>query len=415
MKLQQRSAFALGFIAGVCVTVVGLILFVIVLYFTIVQPASERKIIHQQLSELSLPSVQAVAGEGASVREIMEGLGQAFLERPENVGVVIGALYDGKREIVALGQDSKREDAQPVDGETLFEIGSISKPLTSLLLAEAVRRGELTLDDPLAKFLPPEVKVPKVDHQEITLLQLATHHSGLPRVPPTVQVWRAGAFDLLLMNPYTGLGSAEQDRALTMVARATPSRPGKYAYSNFAYTLLGRVLAINSGQSFEALFAERIAQPLGLKRTGPGYPTPEQGRMAIGHDGGDEAASWVAGPIRGAGGIVSNAEDMLTILEAHIQPEESPLGESIQLALQPRGKMNDQGVQIGLGWIIARNDGGYMHDGGTGGFRSYTAFQPATGVGVVVLSNSTDGAVNDVGRKIIRLLHARVLEERKGK
>ncbi len=411
MKLKSRSAFALGFIAGVCLTVVGLILFAIVLYFAIVQPASERKIIQQQLSELSFPTVQDVAGEKAdpSVREIVTALGEAYLERPENVGVVIGTVIDGKREIVALGQDSRNADAQPVDGKTLFEIGSISKPLTGVLLAEAVRRGELKLEDPLASAMSKDVRIPKVDGEDITFRHLATHTSGLPRVPPTIQVWRAAAYDLLLTYPYEGLEAAEQDRALTMVADTTASLPGKYSYSNFAFTLLARALVARAGLPYDQLFHTRLAQPLGLKQTGSGYPAPEQGRMAVGYSGGQESASWVAGPIRGAGGVVSSAEDMLTILQAHLQPESTPLAESIKLALTPQAEQKEKGVKTGLGWMIARQNGGFWHNGATGGFCSYAAFQPQSGVAVVVLSNSTDGAVNPLGLRIIRMLHAKAV------
>ena len=164
--------------------------------------------------------------------------------------VVVAGLLDetGRRIVVA-----KAEGAGPVDGDTVFEIGSVTKVFTGLLLAEAVSRNELKLKDPISRFLPASVKVPERNGRQITLLDLATHTSALPRLPDNLVPKDAE-------NPYADY-TVEQMYAFLRDFKPTRDIGSEYEYSNFGAGLLGHVLALQAGMNYEALVRDRICRP----------------------------------------------------------------------------------------------------------------------------------------------------------
>src|SRR5689334_1020665 len=203
-------------------------------------------------------SVAAPAPSIASDGEIRKLLEQRVGERTADYGIVVGVIEAGRRRVVSVGSRS-RGDARPLDGDTLFEIGSITKVFTALLLAEAVQRGEVSLEEPVAKLLPAAVKVPARGGREITLLDLSTHSSGLPSLPSNLNPKDPA-------NPYADY-SVEQLYAFLSSAQLSRDVGSKYEYSNLGVGLLGHALALRDGQSYEQLVRSRISGPLGMPST----------------------------------------------------------------------------------------------------------------------------------------------------
>lgn len=337
---------------------------------------------------LLLPATSA-AGQVRSDAEIRAVL-EARVDSTSARGIVVGIIEpDGTRRFVAYGTAS--DSGAAVDEHTIFEIGSISKTFTSLLLAEAVVRGELELDQPVASLLPDSVEMPAYDGQAITLEHLATHRSGLPRVP-------ANLFPAALTDPYAGY---DAERLFTFLGGYTlPRAPGADAeYSNLAVGLLGWVLTRHAdAPSWATLVEQRITQPLGMDETYVDVPTALHDRVAQGHNArGAPVPAWHFDALAGAGAQRSTASDMLTYLAAQLDPPDDTLGTAIRLTQEPRADFSSS-ARAGLGWIIRESDDGvtYLHDGGTGGFSSLAAFAPETGTAAVVLSNAADNVV-DIG------------------
>jgi serine-type D-Ala-D-Ala carboxypeptidase/endopeptidase len=303
-------------------------------------------------------------------------------------GIVVGLLEpDGKTRVVAYNE---RTHGEPVfDARTLFEIGSITKAFTGALLADMVARGDVKLDDPVAKFLPPTVRMPARAGKQITLLDLATQSSALPRLPANMKPANSANpyADYTVDQLYEFLGSHELRRDIG----------AQYEYSNLGFGLLGHVLALRAGQSYEALVRERILAPLGMNNTSITLSAQQRALLAPGHNiGGDTVANWDLPVFAGAGALRSNVEDMLTFLQANVNPHagNAPRIHGAHVARKPAGN----NMEIGLGWhIMKRPDRKIVwHNGGTGGYRAFAGFDPETRRGVVVLTNSAEGQ-DDIG------------------
>src|SRR5271155_2047065 len=193
----------------------------------------------------------------------------------QSVGIVIGVIEPAGRRVVAYGSLEKG-DKRPLDGDTIFEIGSVTKVFTSLLLADMVQRGEVALTDPVAKYLPPGVKMPERSGRQITLQDLATHTSGLPRLPPNLAPKDPA-------NPYADY-TVEPLYQFLSSYQLTRDIGSKYEYSNLGGGLLGHVLARRAGLDYEALVRSRICEPLGMKSTAITLSAGMKARMAVGHD-----------------------------------------------------------------------------------------------------------------------------------
>jgi serine-type D-Ala-D-Ala carboxypeptidase/endopeptidase len=319
----------------------------------------------------------------------------------QSVGIVVGVIEPKGRRIVSYGRLAAG-DARPLDGNTVFEIGSITKVFTALLLADMVRRNEVALTDPIAKYLPDGTKVPERSGRAITLEDLATHTSGLPRMPSNFAPKD-------LSNPYADYGV---DRLTQFLSSYTLTRdPGaQYEYSNLGGGLLGTLLARRAGMSYEALVESRISGPLGMKSTRL-TPSPDmKARMATGHNGQLTATAYWDFPadtsaVAGAGGLRSTVNDLLIFLAANLatNPDmtKSPLMPAMTSLLAARRPTGNPGLDMALGWHVVTTPGGreiVWHNGGTGGFRTYMGFDPKHRLGVVVLSNtSTPRGVDDIG------------------
>jgi len=303
--------------------------------------------------------------------------------------IVVGIVDERGARIISQGTVSWT-DTRPVDGDTIFEIGSISKVFTTEVLADMVTKGEVKLDDPVAKYLPATVKVPERNGQQITLLDLATHSSGLPRLPGNLAPTDAG-------NPYADYTVKQ---LYEFLSGHTLKRDigAKYDYSNLGMGLLGHALALKAGQSYEAMVTERLLRPLGMEDTSITLSSAARKQLAAGHNKQGRAVSnWDLPTLAGAGALRSNVKDMLKFITANLKLDSTALKAAMELAQAPRQDAG-AGPKIGLGWHISTSYGAEItwHNGGTGGYRSFTGFDKARQRAVVVLSNSENG-IDDIG------------------
>ena len=322
--------------------------------------------------------------------EIREILVRRVDHQKQAVGIVVGIIEPNGRRVVAYGHLAKG-DPCTVDGDTIFEIGSVSKVFTSLLLADMVNRNQVTLDDPVAKYLPDDVTLPARSGKVITLLELSTHSSGLPPLPTNLKPKDP-------RNPYAGY--TVDDLYQFLSGYTLPRDPGsEFEYSNLGAGLLGHVLACRAGTDYESLIRRRITQPLSMADTGITLSSSMEQRMATGHNAMlAPVANWDLPTLAGAGALRSSANDMLTFLEAFLGYRESPLAPAMRAMLDVRRPMGK--IEIGLAWFLLGE--GAWHGGGTGGFRSFLGCEPKAGIGVVVLSNAaTPIGVDDIGSHLL--------------
>jgi CubicO group peptidase (beta-lactamase class C family) len=246
------------------------------------------------------------------------------------------------------------------------------------------------LGDPAAKYLPPRLAPPRQAGRQISLLELATHTSALPLLPSNIHPKNVA-------NPYA-------DYTLEMLEQflagyALPWEIGaRYQYSAVGLGLLGHALGRRLGLTWEAAVTKRILAPLGMSSTRATLPPDLSQRMAQGHDDrGHPTPVWDIPALPAMGALRSSAHDMLTFLAANMDPSSQPLGRAMASAQVPRVEMDEE-TRVGLGWQTGHSTNRTViwHGGGTGGFRSLIAFDPGTGLGVVVLCNSATG-VDDLG------------------
>ena len=314
----------------------------------------------------------------------------------QSVGMVVGIIEPSGRRIVTYGGRAK-EDTRPLDGDTMFEIGSITKVFTSLLLADAVRRGEVTLADPVSKYLPPGVNVPERGGRSITLVDLSTHTSGLPREANNFQP-RDPA------NPYADYSVAQLYQFLSGY-QLTRDIGSTFEYSNVGAGLLGHALTRMTGMDYEALVRARITEPLGMGHTAITLAPDMKAVMATGHDSALRPVPlWDLSTLAGAGALRSSANDLLTFLGAALGYRDSSLNGAFAAMLATRRSTALPRAETGLAWQIVRNGSSEIiwHDGGTAGFRTWIGYAPRSRTGVVVLTNAggTTGP-NDIGQHLL--------------
>jgi CubicO group peptidase (beta-lactamase class C family) len=299
-------------------------------------------------------------------------------------GIVLGVLEaDGTTRVVSHGSGGPGTRALGPLSE--FEIGSLTKTFTAALLARMVDDGTVRLDDPVSKYLPDSVTVPARDGREITLRDLATHTSGLPRVPD----------DYAPPDPMDPYADYTVDMLYEFLSGYTlPRAPGaQYEYSNLGYGLLGHALARAAGTTFRALLRERVLDPLGMRMTVYAPEGDAAEWMTRGYDG-DVVPHWSGTEaIDGAGGLVSNAADMLTWLKANVGLADDSLERAMRTAHEVRVPRGPPGAGIGFSWttvVVPGKSPLVTHNGGTGGYRSMVALDPEHGRATVVLANTSN-------------------------
>jgi CubicO group peptidase (beta-lactamase class C family) len=307
-----------------------------------------------------------------------------------NAGIVVALLEKGRDpRVVSTGVSGA--DEVPLDANTVFEIGSITKVFTGALLADMVARGEVRLDDPVAKYLPRGTRVPSRNGKQITLLDLATQSSGLPRLPNNLSPPD-------ITNPYADYTIEKLYAFLS--SYELPRDPGeKYEYSNIGFGLLGHALALRAGKPYEQLLRERILDPLAMNDTRVALTPSMQARMARGTDAfGRPTRTWDFPALAGAGALKSTASDLLKFLRANLEGKPANVARVLADARNARHDTDRPGSTIGLAWHILDLLGttATWHNGGTGGFRTFVGMDMVRGRGVIVLTNWT-GNPDDIG------------------
>jgi D-alanyl-D-alanine-carboxypeptidase/D-alanyl-D-alanine-endopeptidase len=310
--------------------------------------------------------------------------------------IIVGILENGQRRYVAYGSNGPTRP--PLDEHTLFEIGSISKTFTGLLLADAVVRSEVRLDQPVSELLRAGSKTPSRDGKAITLEQLSTHRSGLPRMPYNMAPANRA-------DPFAGYDAKLLYEFLS--SYSLPRAPGDSAeYSNLGAGLLGYALTLRAkAPSWAALVDQRITAPLGMRETFVDVPSALLARVAVGHDERmDSVSALHFDVLAGAGALRSTAADMLVYLAAQLDTTSGPLRHAVVLGRTPRAEFA-QGTRIALGWMIVGQPAQptWWHGGTTTGFQSFAAFDPARQLAVVVLANSANTVI-DVGMHLLNPL-----------
>jgi CubicO group peptidase (beta-lactamase class C family) len=341
-----------------------------------------------------------------------------FVRTGKAVGLV-AAIVDGDETcLMGIGRTSLIA-GRPVNGDTLFEIGSITKTFTGLLLATEIQRGRLGLERPIGTLLPSTL-LPSEAVSNITLRQLVTHSSGLPRLPGNAaSMWR-GALAMLLYggDPYAGL--TEKDYLRALQGAALEFEPGsRSSYSNFGAALLGWMIARQAGRDYEEMALAEICGPLRMKNTAINLTAQQEENLATGYRAVEKLGAIVVGlrsnlwtsprDFEGAGGLRSSGADMLAYLRAQMRPKNSPLAASLRQSHEPLFPMGRDRA-IAMGWIVSTFKGAegpiFWHNGGTGGFRSFIGFDESGQHGILILSNSSE-SVDAIALKILRNLIAK--------
>jgi len=302
-----------------------------------------------------------------------------FVEK-QAVGVSVVLINGQQTEYLSLGLANKKSK-EKINADTLFQIGSISKTFTALALANMVNEGKIKLTDHVQNYLPEQVKLPVKNGKHITFLSLSNHSSGLPRLPTNMPFSNP-------LNPYA-------DYTVEMMYQflndyKLPREVGEgHEYSNLGAGLLGHVLALIDHNSFQGMVTDRVLTPLKMLNTFVTIPALKTDLLSNGHN--DQLGvteHWQLPTLAGAGALNSSATDMANYLKANMSKE--LLSEDFTLSHTSTGPFGNPDTEIGLGWIIIKGKDNryYMHNGGTGGFRSFIAFDPKQQKGIVILTNS---------------------------
>lgn len=275
------------------------------------------------------------------------------------------------------------EDPRPITPDTQFEIGSITKVFTALLLAESERQGKVDRNDSAAKYLLPAGDPAQAALAKITLLSLSTHTSGLPRQSSDI-----GSNFTALDDPFATYDRSKLIEALRREGMVAPAGRGM-AYSNFGAAVLGEALGAAWGTTYAAALRAQVLEPLGLKATTLGLAgLPPPADFPPVHAGGMIVPHWTFQAYAPAGALRSSAREMAIFLAACLGKESAPLHAAIQstVALQYPVPGSEGGGHIGLGWFITE-EGVIWHNGATAGSHAFVAFNPKTGAGVAILAN----------------------------
>jgi CubicO group peptidase (beta-lactamase class C family) len=311
---------------------------------------------------------------------LQEALDQWAGDRP---GTAIALVVNGDEMAwVSAGRWTTGDDRQ-ADVKTLFEIGSITKVFTALLAAEAVGEGVLAWDDPVGT---------PFEASPITYAQLATHTSGLPRLPRDFG-------DVGATDPYAHIGREQLVESFSRELKRAKRKSGKWEYSNIGAAVLGEAVGATLGKGYAVELRARVLAPIGMEATWLSglEPAGDQDRLAPGHAGGESASAWHFQSYAPAGALVSSAWEMGKFIRLMLGDEERGLPSAWAETMTQQAEMSG-GAGMGYGWLISPMKSGpvYWHNGGTGGYRSFVGVQPATHRGIVILGAS-ENPVEGIG------------------
>lgn len=313
---------------------------------------------------------------GAGIPQAVQSEVNQRIEHQLNPSIVIGLYENGESNYYVKGFQNLVTQ-KPANIQTVYEIGSITKTFTGLLLAQMVQENQLQLDDPIQDYWPQPFSLVDGDKQAITFKQLSTHSSGLPRLPSNLSVFS--------QDP-----NADYDRQQLLAAvnqLELQKTAINYAYSNFAVGLLGETLATLTQSTYNDLITTKVLKPLKLNQTYMLLDQVPKPLLAQGYRGAAAVDPWQFQALAGAGSIRSSIEDLLAYGVAHLKPEQHDLTAAMQLATTPHFQQDS--LRVGLGWHI--NQAGLIwHNGGTAGFRSIIMIDPIKQQVAAGITNSTN-------------------------
>lgn len=327
----------------------------------------------------------------ADLQPKIDALVTPLIDNKVAVGLVVGIRRGDEELFLSCGKIEPGQDAAPTP-ETIYEIGSITKAFTGVLLADDSLRNGLDLNATVAESLPKKAPQPANPAEKpITLAHLATHTSGLPRLPDNLKPKD-------VTNPYADYTA--DDTYAFFAQHQRQRKPGEYEYSNFAMGLLGQLLADRAGKTYDELVQERICEPLGMTETRQRLTPAMKERLAPPHNSDlQRGKNWDFKALVGAGGLRSNVRDMLKFAAAMMADGDRDVTKAFKLAGEPREKIPG-GQGIGLAWHIAGDGSTRWHNGQTGGYSSYVACLPKQQVAVAVLCNTATDKTTILGEKI---------------
>jgi CubicO group peptidase (beta-lactamase class C family) len=331
---------------------------------------------------IAMAAAVALSSSALAAGLVPDRIETAIQERiaADQYPVVVIAVVDGdKTEVRGFG---KLPNGRPADGNTVFEIGSVTKTFTATVLGDAVIKGTLKLDSPVADLLPGWT-IP--GGNKITLESIATQRSGLPRMPNNFAPADPA-------NPYADY--TEEKLKAFLAGYSLPREPGaQYEYSNLGFSVLGTVLSHHARTSYRVLLQQGVFGPLGMRDSSVATTEAQRAHLAPGrNEQGKPAKNWDFDAFAPAGAIRSTGNDMLKYLKANMT---AAPGSAMALAQTPRADM-DPNNKIGLAWMTTGKYGVVWHNGMTGGYASYVGFSADRKHGVVLLTNAA-AALEDLG------------------
>ncbi|NGX56597.1 MAG: D-alanyl-D-alanine-carboxypeptidase/endopeptidase AmpH [Candidatus Anoxychlamydiales bacterium] len=325
--------------------------------------------------------------------EEIQSLIDKSIEEGHSQGMVIGIISKDKTIFYKNGKLGINND-KLMDENTIFETGSITKIFTSLLLAIMVRDGDVRMDDPVEKFMPPHVRTPSYLGQKITLANLATHTAGFPYLPDNF-------YPNDLYNPFCKYSYEEFYTYLSNYE--LKYAPGsKYQYSNVCIGFLCHALTLSSQKNFEELLIEKITSKLDMNDTRVKFTDDMLQRYADAHIRDKKVPHWGISTFEGNGALKSSAKDLARFIEANLGYYKSDLFDVLQTALIDRCPQDLPYLDVGLEWNIAYkyNPEIIYHGGIVGGQQVFVGFCPQREIGVVIVSNSSAN-ISDIGKHVL--------------
>lgn len=322
------------------------------------------------------------AGEDDAIRDILR---RRVETEKRSVGMAVCVVTPGRKRFVAWGRE-RSGDARPVTSDTVFEIASITKVFTALLLADMTRRGDVRLDDPVVRYLPGDFRLPELDGRTITLVDLATHTSGLPRWPP---------FSGTPLSPswLEAMARFSVKDFKAWLAEFHPQRPTGFGweYSNAGYALLGMALAHRGGRPYETLMRFRVIERMGLRET-TFHPTETMApQVAEGHDLALKPLPPIdLGIFGAAGGLRSTPRDMSRFAAAMLPGPRALIGPDEELLLSVRRPAPPIDGMQALGWEVLNAPGGAFvsKDGVSFGEAASMVLDPERHLAILAFSNT---------------------------
>lgn len=325
----------------------------------------------------------------------IDSVANAYLSNPHTKSLAIGVINKNKVNTFYYGQTDAANKTSIPDGNTLYEIGSISKVFTATLLADLVEKGTISLDDSITKFLPDSV-AQNPFLQNITFKQLANHTSGLPRLPNNLD--KTIKFDP--KNPYANYTRKDLFHYLKNIS--SQSEPGEnFEYSNLGYGLLGELIAIITNKSYSQNIKEIIADSLRMINTVEKANLKTQKIVKVYSEQGQEVPIWDFQALAAAGGLKSTIHDLLHFTQHQFKLPETTIENAMMLTRQFTYYLPPN-TDIGLAWHMNMVDDviQYWHNGGTGGSSSFIGLVPDKKSAIIVLSNSAI-SVDEISQKIL--------------